>query len=201
MIEIEYGDIEIVNDLIQEEAVSTEDIVIEDDMVQESWFTNTTNVKKRISTVMNDALAGFKKIHTNISQDRWTKKDFMKFWRKISDGKTSSYGFNWDNGDFTSYSTYHYIGDNFYAIIYQLTEYVKIAHKRNRAKSAFNESDLNKLESYYNDLKEFTKLCDKAMTGIKRNDYSLADIDKETLKLIDKSKDIQKICESDNTPK
>lgn len=166
-----------------------------DHYFQEGTFTTSKNVKKRVETAMDDVILGLNAMHEALSTNKWSKVDFANFWTTHT---TFTPAITTDSsGNITGGGQFNTSGKNFKYSLGVLLDYVTLASKRRRTKTAFTESELTTLADYRKDILKYRTLCDSAIRGMRSYDVNLKDVDKATVELLEKSKKIKSIVSNE----
>ena len=166
---------------IQDGDVQTEsdEITVNDEKVMmEYFFTDASNIRKRISVAIDDVVPGLNKIQKNCADGTWNRYKLREFWASVPSEESD-----------TSVRK----GDQFRSYIEDLDHFLKIAHKR-RARDIFTEENLGDINECRSVLKKFSKLCDKASKEIYiKDDVSMKEVSELAKMAMDSCLKIKKI--------
>ena len=166
---------------VEEYAYSEED----EKVMMEYFFTDASNIRKRIKVAIEDVIPGLEKIKNNCGNGKWDRYKFREFWRDVPD-ETSLQGMGGERH-----------GTQFRSYIADLQHFLKISNKK-RARDIFTESQLSDINDCIVRLDGFSRLCDKASKTIYiKEDVSMSELSDWAKMAIESCKHIKKIVESE----
>ena len=146
-------------------------------LVSEGFFTNASNIKKRLRVAIEDVLSGLVKIYKGCSSGKWDRFKLRKFWSAVRTYESDEPDEEemWDDDNWGA-SEGVYKGNQFRSYVTDLLHYLKMAPKK-KSKEAFSKEDLDVINRSKNSLIQFHDLCDRASSKFKiKNDISMKEV-------------------------
>ena len=164
--------------------------VSDEKVMMENFFSDASNIKKRMNTAINDVMPGLNMIYKNCSNGSWDRYKLREFWASVRKED--------DPNDFSfDMSTEVRKGNQFRSYVSDLQHYLKVSGKK-RARSAFTESDLSTLKQCNETLEDFHKICDKASSKFAiKNDKDMSEVGAKAKIAIEACETIRGIITSD----
>ena len=158
--------------------------VVDDEKVMtEYFFTDASNIRKRIKVSIEDVIPGLEKIKNNCGNGKWDRYKFREFWKDVPDENRELGG--------------ERHGTQFRSYIADLQHFLKISNKK-RARDVFTESQLSDINDCIVRLDNFSRLCDKASKTIYiKEDVSMSELSDWAKMAIESCQHIKKIVESE----
>lgn len=158
--------------------------VVDDEKVMtEYFFTDASNIRKRIKVSIEDVIPGLEQIRDNCGNGNWDRYKFREFWKDVPDDSRELGGAR------------H--GTQFRSYIEDLQHFLKISNKK-RARDVFTESQLSDINDCIERLDNFSRLCDKASKTIYiKEDVSMSELSDWAKMAIESCLHIKKIVESE----
>ena len=144
--------------------------------VNESFFTNASNIKKRIEIEIDDVVPGLYKIYQNCSNGNWDRFGLRKFWGAVRTYEDDAIDIDDDSfGDMDMGSVYK--GNQFRSYIDDLDHYLRIATKHKKLKETFTEADISMINGCRNSLSQLHKICDRASSKFRiKHDVKMKEV-------------------------
>lgn len=164
--------------------------VTDEKVMMENFFSDASNIKKRMNTAINDVMPGLNIIYKNCSNGSWDRYKLREFWASVRKEE--------DPNDFSfDMSTEVRKGNQFRSYVSDLQHYLKVSDKK-RARTAFTESDLSTLKQCNDKLEDFHKVCDKASSKFAiKNDKDMSEVGEKAKIAIEACETIRGIITSD----
>jgi hypothetical protein len=146
--------------------------VIKDAIKEVDFFSNASNIKKRITTAMNDVVPGLAELYRNTESGDWDRYHIRKFWASVPYEQEDPFDDDPMHGTFK--------GNQFRTYVSSLQHYLGVADAK-RAKSAFTESDLSTIKECKQNLDTLSKMMNKASSKLNiRNDVDISEVAEQT---------------------
>lgn len=150
----------------------------------ESVLTNTSNVKTRIQTALDEVLPGLMTIYKNCKSKRWDRYKFREFWAAVRNEEDAG------EGELRK-------GNRFGSKVSDLRHFLSVASKK-RVRNAFTDDESAAIVDLNNKLKAFSSLCNKASSELSvNNDVSFEQIAAAAAPIIEACKKIRALVTSD----
>jgi hypothetical protein len=164
--------------------------VIKDAIKEVDFFSNASNIKKRITTAMNDVIPGLTKLYRSTESGDWDRYHIRKFWASVP--------YEEDPNDFSmNLSDETFKGNQFRSYVSSLQHYLGVADAK-RAKSAFTESDLSTIKECKQNLDTLSKMMNKASSKLNiRNDVDISEVAEQTRIALESCAKVRNIVTSD----
>lgn len=161
----------------------------DEQLMMENFFSDASNIKKRIFTAMNDVIPGLNKLYQNTESGDWDRYMIRKFWASVP--------YEPDPDSFEM-SEPVFKGDQFRSYVDSLGHYLKVADAK-RAKSAFTESDLSAIKECKDNLSALSTMLNKSTSKLRiRNDIDISEVAEKTRVTLESCLRVRQIVTTDD---
>lgn len=171
---------------------------IDEDVFEESVFTNRENIRKRIKSTLTEFKRGLDVLYKGITEDHWGKRRLREYWYYVDyvTSRTTSTTTNNSDNDVktTETQTVERSGQYFSDAVQNLQHYLHLATSKRKVRTAFTRSEITVMEDYYDNIDTFSNDMNALFSTFHSNDVMVEDILEDIEKLLKGYKEVYDIC-------